>query len=425
MADSDQKRDASANATVVEIIGRLQERLVEVTARTKRVLVGEIAELREDPQLMAMLSDTVTANIETIFAAIRNGIPLNQIEPPSLALEYARRLAQRDIPANVLVRAYRIGHQTVLETMLSEIRKCGLDAESALDVTDRLTADTFDYIDWISQRVITTYHDERDRWHGSRNYVRASHVRDLLEGGDNDIDAMTMLIQYPLRRVHLALVAWCDESPAGNETVLLEQFIQRLAASVGDREACLYIPADRLTAWAWIPFPIDKSPDASARIREIVAAADDSPFVSIGRPLAGLAGFRRSHQQALEARSVALNNHARADRVIEAGDPGILLAGLLGENVETARRWVREVLGPLASITEQDDRLRETLRTFLRTGSSFKASAAELHLHFNTVRYRVGRAVQRRGRAIDDDRLDVEVALLLCQLLGDTVLSER
>jgi DNA-binding PucR family transcriptional regulator len=67
--------------------------------------------------------------------------------------------------------------------------------------------------------------------------------------------------------------------------------------------------------------------------------------------------------------------------------------------------------------------LRETLRVFLRCGSSYKLAAEELILHFNTVRYRVGRAVARRGRPIDNDRLDVEVALLLCQLYGPAVLQ--
>lgn len=424
MAESDSHRDAVAAATVGEIIGRLHGRMPELTRRTQRILVSEIAELRTDSQLLELLGDTVTANVETVFAAMRNNIPLKQIEPPAMALEYARRLAQRDVPSNVLVRAYRIGHQAILETMLNELRACGLDAESALDVTTRMTTGTFEYIDWISQRVITTYHDERDRWNESRNYVRASHVRDLLEGGDIDIDATTMAIRYPLHRTHLALVAWCHSSPSGNETVLLEQFVHRLANALGDHEACLYIPADRLTAWAWIPFPPDKPSADVTRIREIVAEKEDSPSVAIGRPLPGVDGFRRSHQQALQARRVALRDHARAERVIEASDSGILLASLLEENIDSARHWVGEVLGPLANATENDERLRDTLRLFLRTGSSFTAAATELHLHFNTVRYRVGRAVERRGSAIDDDRLDVEVALMLCQLLGDAVLRE-
>ncbi|QFS90330.1 hypothetical protein FIV07_06190 [Mycobacterium sp. THAF192] len=39
------------------------------------------------------------------------------------------------------------------------------------------------------------------------------------------------------------------------------------------------------------------------------------------------------------------------------------------------------------------------------------------------MKYRVQRAVERRGREIADDRLDVEVALLLVHWFGDTVLA--
>jgi DNA-binding PucR family transcriptional regulator len=85
--------------------------------------------------------------------------------------------------------------------------------------------------------------------------------------------------------------------------------------------------------------------------------------------------------------------------------------------------WVSEVLGPLACRTDNDERLRDTLRVFLRSGSSFKAAAEELHLHFNSVKYRVQRATERRGRPIGDDRLDIEIALLLCHWYGNAVLT--
>ena len=112
-----------------------------------------------------------------------------------------------------------------------------------------------------------------------------------------------------------------------------------------------------------------------------------------------------------------------AFRVTAASDSGLSTAALLGGNVGTARVWVAEVLGPLASHTENDERLRETLRVFLRAGSSFKAAAKELHLHSNSVKYRVQRAIERRGRPISDGRLDVEVALLLCHWYGSAVLT--
>jgi DNA-binding PucR family transcriptional regulator len=88
-----------------------------------------------------------------------------------------------------------------------------------------------------------------------------------------------------------------------------------------------------------------------------------------------------------------------------------------------ARHWVIGVLGDLSGDNENDARLRETLRVFLRCGSSYKLAAEELNLHFNTVRYRVGRAIARRGRDIEGDRLDVEIALLACQWYGQTVLQ--
>jgi DNA-binding PucR family transcriptional regulator len=93
----------------------------------------------------------------------------------------------------------------------------------------------------------------------------------------------------------------------------------------------------------------------------------------------------------------------------------------VGNNLAAARVWVAEVLGPLASCTENDERLRETLGVFLRAGGSFKAAAEELHLHTNSIKYRVQRAIGHRGRPISDGRLDSEIALLLCHWYGNAV----
>ncbi|MBI2699634.1 MAG: helix-turn-helix domain-containing protein, partial [Mycobacterium sp.] len=91
-------------------------------------------------------------------------------------------------------------------------------------------------------------------------------------------------------------------------------------------------------------------------------------------------------------------------------------------DLDQAREWVTDVLGKLASPTDNDALLRDTLRVFLNCGASYKLAAEELVLHFNTVKYRVGRALTRRGRGIANDRLDVELALLLCHWFGNAVL---
>ncbi len=125
----------------------------------------------------------------------------------------------------------------------------------------------------------------------------------------------------------------------------------------------------------------------------------------------------------MAARAVAVVSGSVERRITAASDPGLPVATLLGDNVGAVGAWVAEILGPLASDTENDERLRETLRVFLRTGSSFKAAADEMHLHSNSIKYRVNRAISRRGTPIVDDRIEVEVALLLCHWFGQAVLN--
>jgi DNA-binding PucR family transcriptional regulator len=83
---------------------------------------------------------------------------------------------------------------------------------------------------------------------------------------------------------------------------------------------------------------------------------------------------------------------------------------------------VTSVLGDLAADNDNDARLRRTMRVFLGCGSGYKLAAEELGSHFNTVKYRVARAVARRGREIGADRLDFELALLVCHWYGRPVL---
>jgi DNA-binding PucR family transcriptional regulator len=53
----------------------------------------------------------------------------------------------------------------------------------------------------------------------------------------------------------------------------------------------------------------------------------------------------------------------------------------------------------------------------------YKTAAEELNLHFDSVKYRVLRATERRGKPITDDRLDVECALLVCRWFATAVLD--
>lgn len=98
-------------AATAAVISAVDARLDEVTRSTQELLVAQISDLRGDAQLLSLLRDTVASSVETFFSTVRHNIPIEQVKPPTAALEYARRLAQRDVSANALVRAYRLGHQ--------------------------------------------------------------------------------------------------------------------------------------------------------------------------------------------------------------------------------------------------------------------------------------------------------------------------
>ncbi len=405
------------------IIGRLGDRLGMLAGSIQHLLVAEIPELREDAQLLQLLHDSIEANVDTVFSAIRHDIAIDHVEPPTAALEHARRLAQRGASVNILVRAYRLAHKAMLDQAREQIRATDLDSRLGLDVFGQIADVTFSYVDWISQKVVGTYQNERDRWMENRNSVRALRVREILDSVDVDVDQMTAQIRYPLSHIHLAAVLWDAGATADDGLVHMERFVRQLGESISASTAPLLIPVDRMTGFAWIPLTAGGARQVMEKVRTFASGQPAAPRIAVGQPLPHVEGFRRSHQQAKAAHSVTITLGASAPRVTSTEDPGLAMAALVSGDIEATAMWVARALGPLASPTENDARLRDTLRVFLGAGSSFKTAAEELHLHPNTVKYRVQRAAERRGKPITENRLDIEVALTLCHWYGSALLG--
>jgi DNA-binding PucR family transcriptional regulator len=103
------------------------------------------------------------------------------------------------------------------------------------------------------------------------------------------------------------------------------------------------------------------------------------------------------------------------DRATTTAGPGAadgyrtLLAGLPPEQL---REYHERLLGPLRAYdAAHRSKLLLTLRSFLAHSGSWSAAAQELHLHVNTLRYRIGRIQQLTGR--DPSRLEDQADLLL------------
>jgi DNA-binding PucR family transcriptional regulator len=415
--------DADVTQYVAETAARLQDRLAQVSSGIQVTLESQIPELAGDQRAMELLGPSVLGNVETLLHALRYAIPVDLVAVPVAAMEYARRLAQYGIPLNALVRAYRIGQHMMNELVFAEVRAIDIPDAAKYTVLEAMGATLFQYIDSITQQVVVVYEDERERWLENQNSLRAMRIRELLAAHKPvDVDAVTTTIRYPLRWHHLALVMWYpDDGTNRDEIGRLERFLRELGQASNAGSGPLFIAADRTCGWGWLPYRA-ATESAAACVREFSLGRSDGPSVAIGTMGAGLDGFRLSHREAEAARRVALVGGRPEPIVISAEDRGVPLAALLGGDIADTRVWVAGVLGDLAADTDGDARLRDTLRVFLRCGSSYKQAADELNLHFNTVKYRVGRAIARRGREVAADRLDVEVALLACHWYGVAVL---
>ena len=428
MTDLRRKAEFDVDGCITEIAARLSARLPELSSNVQLFIEDEIPQMRGDALLMELFRASAEGNIDTLLNALRYQIPLERVDAPSAAVEHARRLAQHGVPVNALVRSYRLGQGRMNDLVFDAVRTADVPPLARVAILERITATLFQYVDRISQQVIAVYEEEHERWLENQNSIRALRVRELLAGKKTiDVDATTTSIRYPLRWHHLGVVLWYPDTRADEDALPhLQRFLVELGQAAGAGANPLFVAANRVTGWGWLPFKTavdDALEKTTEKIRVLVAGRSDSPSLGIGKFAPGVDGFRRSHQQAQRARSVAIVRRQDGPALLAATDPGLSLAALLAGDISEARDWVADALGDLAGDDENDERMRETLRVFLRCGSSYKLAAEELTLHFNTVRYRVGRAIARLGRPIDDDRLDVEVALLLCQWFGAAVLQ--
>ena len=97
-------------AMAANLSGRRAEISKDVTGH----LAAAIEQLRGDTAILGVLRGSVTEYIAAVFHVFEHGMPLENIAAPPAAIEYARRLAQRGVPAGVLIRAYRVGHERFL-----------------------------------------------------------------------------------------------------------------------------------------------------------------------------------------------------------------------------------------------------------------------------------------------------------------------
>lgn len=374
-------------------------------------LAPEVAEVLRAglPQLSAEIIDAIRAGVpayarplEGAFGAgVRVGVEQALTEFVDLVENPARdRYAGREVYVRLgrgearagrtmeaLLAAYRIGARVAWRRVAEAARAAGLGEE----VLACLAESIFAYIDELSGASAEGHAQEQAAAAGEAQRRRRRLV--------------TLMIQSP--PADEAAV----EDAAGEAGWELPRLLAALVWRQSERRIAARLPAQTIVA------PLDDLcyalvPDAEApsRRREIEAALRGHPAVM---------GPAVPWQQA----AVSARRALAAQRLVEGGvvtANGLVLANehlttlLLCSDRGLLDDLARQRLAPLAEETESSrERLSETLLAWLDHQGKVSEIAEALHVHPQTVRYRLGRLRDRFGSALDDPQVRFEVGLVL------------
>ncbi|MEU3531866.1 PucR family transcriptional regulator [Streptomyces murinus] len=381
----------------------------------------------------------------------------SKVAGPDLPAGTCARLAAEQLAAT---RTGRRGpHRVQLDGTtysLFPIRSSGRAPGAARDVRETVLSDWLlaveaDASDWDGQRmdllqgVTQLIAVERDRREAARTVRRrlAQEVLELVQTGAAPAEiAARLRVAAPVLlpglgaaphwQVVVARVEWDGEEIEGGPVAqaLLEEVLVDPSATGPE-------PADRIAvahtgdeAVALVPLPAVPAVAADREgaetglladallqvVREPLSAGlggDGRLTLGVSAAVHSAEGLRGALEEARHARRVAA---ARPGRVCAAGHQElashVLLLPFVPDDVR--RAFTARLLDPL---TDYDRRHRAelipTLEAFLDCDGSWTRCATRLHLHVNTLRYRVGRIEQLTGRDLSrlEDKLDFFLAL--------------
>jgi sugar diacid utilization regulator len=258
--------------------------------------------------------------------------------------------------------------------------------------------------------------DERRR----AEYRLAAHLMHVLASPDEPSDLRAALRACRLAPDATYLVATASlveqdagPTPAKLATYLLDELVRPLSAHAT-------VARIRDAAMAVLAVTPERERDTIEALR--VAAPLLAPGLRAQRLAIGVSGLADGAAAlpgaAVQARHTHHAASVRGDptAVVSSADLASHLLLLASVGADARQSFRDRLLGPLAEYDRGHNAdLIATLDTFLRCSGSWQRCAAQMHVHVNTLRYRLQRVEQLTGRDLGrfEDRVDFFLALRL------------
>ncbi|GAA1666798.1 PucR family transcriptional regulator [Kribbella yunnanensis] len=383
-------------------IGLLRARLPEIAGLTVTAIIVEV------PGYTNALAGPMGAKIENAVQFALGGFLrlASSGEPgtplaPTLEAAYVlgRGEARSGRSMDALLAAYRVGARVSWR----ELSRTAVEASLPADTVAKFAELVFAYIDELSAASVSGHTDEL----ATTGRVRQRYLQVLSRS----------LLQGDTREHLIAKAEQADWDPPRTLTAVILPSAH-LRGVLGALDPRTLHPDDDL-ADLTTPDPLGEEDPAELGVL-LVADADGSARTTLLRTLRGRQAtvgpaqpwttVRTSYLRALQARRLQLT--AGADAVVDTESH---LATLVVTSDPTALDDLRrQVLAPLADLRPATaDRLTETLREWLLHLGRRDDVAAALHIHPQTVRYRMTQLRQLFGPRLDDPQviLDLTIAL--------------
>lgn len=384
-------RRSESSETLDHLVSVVDDRIVEA--------VPEFV----DPTLRTELHASTRAHWKGFLGVVtREAI---DVQPAPQITDLARTLARRGYELPLLLSVYRIGQRALWQFITGILQDEVADPAVRSAVLLRFWSHAAHWLDNTVEALIVVFTTEREPWQRGSLARRAAVVNTVLAKKPINLDAAASVLGYPLHQQHIAGTLMVDDSVADVDVQrLLESGARSICAGLGGGRP-LIVSSGARSAWFWTALPrrVGTIPDIEC---------PPAVRVTVGNCHPGVEGFRLTHNESVAALQVS------SQSVVRFADVEIvcLAIGILGYDARVA--FVRRELGELAVDDDTNERLRDTLRVYLRQGGDASMAGELLSLHPNTVRYRIKQAEKKVGHAIGQRCVHIELALEITGLAG-------
>ncbi|MGW1025610.1 PucR family transcriptional regulator [Streptomyces sp. NPDC002577] len=375
----------------------------------RRCSDGVIATM--EPDLAAHFADDTRDAIGVTVLSLLQHLVTNgeQFMLNAQQVNVAQALAREETPYEDFMTGMRLVQEICLESLLDEVMRIGPE-EDRVSLVRALPSEVSHFFDFCVAGMVNEYLAERERTLAQAMTRRRQMIQALVEGQDVDEPYAGEVLGLDLGYWHLALVMRAVKRDASRARVGLERIAARAAETVG-APGLLTLPDDTRpgTLLCWLAAPQSFSAEALAGLRAYLGG-NEGVAVAIGTPGRGPAGFRRTTVTARETERIGrfLGDEGVLDH------PNVSVLALLSKDEQQAQWFVAEELGGLAD--DEDPAvvdLRQTVLSYFGHGRNLVRAAEELHVHRNTVVYRLAKAERLLGHPLDERPLELHAALML------------